>query len=133
MPMPTVVRESREPRVEDVRSGTVVVHVAATLDERAATALEALLDVRLNPVGQLRRLVLDLGEAGAMTEPYLRTLLAVQRRCDARSVRLCLLDSRLPVVELLREAGTSTASTAAPRWTNSLERARGGGRTAPRG
>lgn len=107
MPMSTLVHadHSRELHVEDERHGMVVVHLAGTLDARDAAALETLVDAQLNPVGRLRRLVLDLSAVEFVAAPYLSALLTVQQRCHARSVRLCLLGCRQQVVGLLHETG----------------------------
>lgn len=97
--------DSHEIRVEDERDGIVVVRVVGTLDARVATTLEEHLGTQLNPVGGLHRLVLDLGAVESVTAPDLSALQTVQQRCHARSVRLCLLDCRRPVVDALHEAG----------------------------
>lgn len=91
--------------VEGVRRDSALVHVSGEIDAATAPELEARLQDQINPVGNLRRLVIDLGGVESMTPDGLSVLLGMQRRCFARSVRLCLVNCSPPVVRQLESAG----------------------------
>ncbi len=91
--------------VEDGCRDSALVHVSGEVDADTAPQLEARLQDQINPAGRLRRLVIDLGGVESMSSDGLSVLLGVQRRCFARSVRLCLVDCSPPVMQLLESAG----------------------------
>lgn len=91
--------------VEDARQDSALIHVAGEVDADTAPQLEAQLQDQINPVGHLRRLVIDLGAVERMSSDGLTVLLGVQRCCFARSVRLCLVDCSPPVMQVLESAG----------------------------
>ncbi len=91
--------------VGDGGQAAAVVHVAGEIDADAAVQLEAQLRDQLNPASRLRRLVVDLSAVESMVPDGLNVLLAVEKCCFARSVRLCLVDCSPPVLQLLETAG----------------------------
>lgn len=90
--------------VTERRDDVVVIRLAGCIDENSAEELESMLLTQFDWASDLRRLVVDLGDV-SMSAAGLDALLNVERRCLARSVRLCLVDCHESVLAALCAAG----------------------------